>query len=73
MRNIKNDMKIKRPVMIAALVFCLFVGSLYPRLFLEHNLRLIDKYGQEVKQEGTIDPEIPLKIRFRIVELWNLQ
>lgn len=57
--------------MLTGLCFCLVIGSLYPKMILNHNLCLKNEAGQSIQQEE-IDPRIPVKIRFRILDLWNL-
>ena len=39
-----------RKYMTAAVICgCLLIGSLYPRLLLEHHVKLVDEFGKEME------------------------
>lgn len=59
----------KRAVMTAAICGCLLIGSLYPKMLLDHHMKLIDGNGRTVKTERQIDPEIPVTVKFRFLEI----
>ncbi|MGN0334239.1 MAG: hypothetical protein ACI4DV_01060 [Lachnospiraceae bacterium] len=63
----------KKYMMMTVLGICLLIGSLYPRMILRQHLVLVDEQGQVITQEDNIDPEIPLELHFRFLELWNLR
>lgn len=61
-----------RRYMAAAVVCgCLLIGSLYPKLLLEHHVKLVNTKGQEVSSDGDYRDEIPLKISFRFLEMFR--
>lgn len=59
----------KRYMVTAAICGCLLIGSLYPRMLLQHHLKLVDENGNIIEKEKEIDPEIPLKVKFRFLEI----
>lgn len=61
----------KRSMMLAAICGCLLVGSLYPRLILDHHVKLVDQTGKEVTTEGEIIEEIPIKLEFRFLKFFR--
>ena len=54
----------KRYMMMTAVFGCLLIGSLYPRMILEHHVRLVDQTGCELVVEGEYLDEIPVKLEF---------
>ncbi len=56
-----------------ALCGCLLIGSLYPKLLLDHHVKLVNQAGIEqiIESEGTYKKEIPLKIEFRFLEIFR--
>ena len=56
-----------------ALCGCLLIGSLYPKLLLDHHVKLVNQAGieQTIESEGTYKKEIPLKIEFRFLEIFR--
>lgn len=58
----------KRYMMLAAICGCLLVGSLYPRLILDHHVKLVDETGKEVTTEGEFKEEIPVKLELRFLK-----
>lgn len=59
----------KRYIMTAVICGCLLIGSLYPKMLLQHQLMLVDENGNVIETENEIDPEIPLKVKFRFLEI----
>lgn len=61
-----------RKYMTAAVICgCLLIGSLYPRLLLEHHVKLVDEFGKEMKIEDSYEKEIPVKLEFRFLEIFR--
>lgn len=58
-------------MMMAAICGCLLIGSLYPRLLLEHHVRLVDESGKEIVLEEEYSEEIPLKLEFRFLKIFR--
>lgn len=54
--------------MAAVICGCLLIGSLYPKVLLAHNVKLVDQNGKELTIEGEYQEEIPLKIRFCLLD-----
>ena len=52
---------------MAAICGCLLIGSLYPRLILEHHVKLVDETGKELVIEGEYRDEIPVKLRYKMI------
>ena len=52
---------------------CLLIGSLYPKLLLDHHVKLVNQAGieQTIESEGIYKKEIPLKIEFRLLEIFR--
>ena len=52
---------------------CLLIGSLYPKLLLDHHVKLVNQAGveQKIEIEGTYEKEIPFKIEFRFLEFFR--
>lgn len=61
----------KRYMMIAVLCGCLLVGSFYPRLILDHHVVLVDDDGNEMTVKGEYQEEIPVKVEFRFLRLFD--
>ena len=61
----------KRYLMTAVLCGCLLVGSFYPRLILDHHVRLVDEAGEEIVLEEEYSEEIPLKLEFRFLKFFR--
>lgn len=61
----------KRYITTAVICGCLLIGSLYPRLLLEHHVKLVDKYGEEIALEEEYSQEIPLKLEFRFFKIFR--
>lgn len=59
----------KRTVLLAAICGCLLVGSLYPRLILEHHVKVIDESGNEVTTEHPLTEELPVKLEWRFLRI----
>ena len=51
----------KQYMMMAVICGCLLIGSLYPRLLLEHHAKLVDEYGKEIVLEEYSE-EIPIRL-----------
>lgn len=61
-----------RKYMTAAVICgCLLIGSLYPKLLLEHHVKLVDEFGKEMEIEGSYDREIPFLLEFRFLEIFQ--
>ena len=58
----------------AAIVLCgcLLIGSMYPKLLLDHHVKLVDQAGieQTIEREKSYQKDIPLKIEFRFLEFF---
>lgn len=61
----------KRYMSAAVICACLLIGSLYPKLLLEHHVKLVDRNGKEVTIEGEYSQEIPLKLKFYFLEFFR--
>lgn len=61
----------KRYMTMAVVCGCLLIGSLYPKLLLEHHVKLVNSKGQEISTEGEYLEDIPLKIEFRFLEMFR--
>ena len=61
----------KKYMMMAAVCGCLLVGSLFPKMILEHHVRLIDENGQELMIEGEYSNEIPVKLEFAFLRFFR--
>lgn len=61
----------KKYMMMAAVCGCLLVGSLYPKMILEHHVRLVDENGQELMIEGEYSNEIPVKLEFAFLRFFR--
>ena len=61
-----------RKYMPAAVICgCLLIGSLYPRLLLEHHVKLVDEFGKEMEIEDSYDREIPVRLEFLFLEIFR--
>ena len=58
----------KRSMIAAVICGCLLVGSLYPRLILDHHVKLMDETGKEVTTEGEFIEEIPVRLELRFLK-----
>ena len=58
----------KNYITAAVLCFCLLFGSMYPRLILEHHVKLVGQDGQELAIEGDYQKDIPVKFESGV---WN--
>ena len=58
---------------VGMLIGCLLIGSLYPKLLLDHHVKLVNQAGieQRIERERTYQKEIPLKIEFRFLEIFR--
>ena len=58
----------------AAMVLCgcLLIGSMYPKLLLDHHVKLVDQAGieQTIEREKSYQKEIPLKIELRFLKIF---
>lgn len=61
----------KRYVMMAAVCGCLLIGSLYPKMVLEHHIKLVDETGKELVMEGEYSDEIPVELEFRFLQFFR--
>ena len=60
----------KKYMMTAVICGCLLIGSLYPRLILDHHVKLVNEAGEELVLEKYLD-EIPLKLEFRFLKFFR--
>ena len=61
-----------RKYMPAAVICgCLLIVSLYPRLLLEHHVKLVDEFGKEMEIEDSYDRELPVRLEFRFLEIFR--
>ena len=60
----------KKYMMTAVICGCLLIGSLYPRLILDHHVKLVNEAGEELVLEEYLD-EIPLKLEFRFLKIFR--
>lgn len=58
----------KKHITAAVICACLLIGSLYPKLLLEHHVKLVDDYGKEVEITETYDKELPVQLQLRFLE-----
>ena len=61
----------KRYMTAAIICGCLLIGSLYPKLLLEHHVKLVNERGQEISMDEEYRNEIPVKIHFRFLEMFR--
>lgn len=61
----------KRYMITAVICGCLLIGSLYPRLLLDHHVKLVDKNGKEIALEEEYLEEIPVKLEFRLLKIFR--
>ena len=61
----------KKYMTAAVICGCLLVGSLYPKLLLEHHVKLVDQSGNERKIEESYNRELPVKLEFRFLEIFR--
>ena len=54
----------KHFLMIGAICGCLFVGSFYPKIILNHHVRLVDETGKTVELPEEYSDEVPVEVRF---------
>ena len=59
--------------MAMALCGCLLIGSLYPKLLLDHHVKLVNEAGieQNIEMNGNFEKEIPLRLEFRILKIFR--
>ena len=61
-----------RKYMTAAVICgCLLIGSLYPKLLLEHHVKLVDQWGNEREIEDSYDLELPVKVELRFLKFFR--
>ena len=61
----------KRYMTAAIICGCLLIGSLYPKLLLEHHVKLVNERGQEISMNEEYLDEIPVKLSFRFLEMFR--
>ncbi|MBQ8857746.1 MAG: hypothetical protein IJ024_06335 [Lachnospiraceae bacterium] len=61
----------KKYMMTAVICGCLLIGSLYPRLLLEHHVKLVNENGEETVLEEEYSEEIPLRLEFRFLKFFR--
>ena len=55
----------------AAICGCLLIGSLYPKLLLDHHVKLIDQNGVEIMMEGEYQEKIPVKLESGLLKFFR--
>ncbi len=60
-----------RRYMVAVICGCLLIGSFYPKLLLKNHMKLVDESGRKVELQEEFMEDIPLKLEFRILELFR--
>ena len=63
--------RMKGYMMTAVICGCLLIGSLYPRLLLEHHVKLVDERGRELFLEKEYSEEIPVRLEFRFFKIFR--
>lgn len=61
----------KRYMTMAVVCGCLLIGSLYPKLLLEHHVKLVNTEGQEITMSGEYEDKIPIKLQLRFLEMFR--
>lgn len=61
----------KKYMTAAVICGCLLIGSIYPKLLLDHNVRLIGADGKEIMVETSYEREIPVKLEFRLLRFFR--
>lgn len=61
----------KQTLAVAVLCGCLLIGSLYPRLILDHHVTLVDETGRELPPEEEFAEDIPVKLEWRLLQLFR--
>ncbi len=61
----------KRYITAAVVCGCLLIGSLYPKLLLEHHVKLVNGEGKEISIEGEYSDDIPVKLELRIMKIFR--
>ena len=63
----------KNYCMAMALCGCLLIGSLYPKLLLDHHVKLVNEAGieQDIETNENFEKEIPVRVEFRILKLFR--
>lgn len=61
----------KRYMTMAVVCGCLLIGSLYPKLLLEHHVKLVNTKGQEITMSGEYEDKIPIKLQLRFLEMFR--
>ena len=61
----------KKYMTAAVICGCLLIGSLYPKLLLEHHVKLVDQSGNEMEIEESYNRELPVKLEFRFLEIFR--
>ena len=61
----------KKYMTVAAICGCLLIGSLYPKLLLDHHVNLIDPNGLEIIMEGEYQEKIPVKLESGLLKFFR--
>ena len=63
----------KNYCMAMALCGCLLIGSLYPKLLLDHHVKLVNEAGieQNIEMNENFEKEIPVRLEFRILKIFR--
>lgn len=61
----------KKYMTVAAICGCLLIGSLCPKLLLDHHVKLIDENGVEIIMEGEYQEKIPVKLESGLLKFFR--
>ena len=61
----------KKYMTVAAICGCLLIGSHYPKLLLDHHVKLIDENGVEIIMEGEYQEKIPVKLESGLLKFFR--
>ena len=61
----------KKFVTAALFCGCLLIGSLYPKLLLDHHVKMIDINGAEFVVEGDYQKDIPVKLEWGLLRFFQ--
>ena len=61
----------KKYMTAVAICGCLLIGSLYPKLLLDHHVKLIDQNGVEIIMEGEYQEKIPVRLESGLLKFFR--
>lgn len=73
LKDLFGSKSMNRKKYFTAIIFCgcLLIGSLYPKLLMEHHVKLIGTDGQEITEEMDDIKEIPVRLEFRLLRFFR--